>query len=1808
MKHQFPHSQATLRRVRCLQFGIVGPDEMREMSVTQAQKVNNVQIPPGVTKAESMENGEQVYGGVNDPRMGVLDRLAVCPTDDMDSKQSPGYFGHIDLARPMFHIGFLNETLKVLRSICFSCAMLKADSRDSRFKYAQSRFKGKHRMKAIYNLCRGKKECAVAEEEDASSMAAEMAPELRAQRDKGHGGCGARQPKAISREGLQLYVEMDDGEEQTVDGDRKRNLSAKEVWELFKQISVSDAEAMGLNPRWARPEWMLVTVLPVPPPQVRPKVMIESMDSAEDDLTHKLSSIVKANTALKNCVDKGEPTHIIESLEALLQYHVATFVDNELPGQQQDMQRGGKPLKTIRQRLRGKEGRIRGNLMGKRVDFSARTVITADPNLGIDQVGVPRSIAMNMTYPEYVTRFNIHKLQQLVNRGPEEHPGAKYVIRDDGQRMDLRFLKGAPMMLQKGWVVERHMDNDDYVLFNRQPSLHKMSIMGHRVKVLDYSTFRLNLSVTAPYNADFDGDEMNLHLPQGELARAEIQQMCMVPRVIVSGQSSKPVMGIVQDSLLGSYMMTHRDVTIEKDLLMNLLMWIEDWDGHIPVPAILIPNRSKPGQSTPLWTGKQIFSMFTPDINLEGRANCTAAEEKADDKFGWYRDDGVAKLGLNPFDTKVNIIEGELVTGIIGKKAIGTGAGGIIHISMLERGPSVTRVFMNQLQCVVNYWLLQHSYTVGVCDTIADMPSMLAIVQVIEQAKQDVRKLVEQGQKGELLMQPGRTVLQTFEQAVVSVLNNARDVAGKKALDALPKTNNVKGTVMSGSKGSNLNISQILGCVGQQNVEGQRIAYGFEQRTLPHFSKYDLGPDSRGFVSNSYLKGLTPQEFFFHAMGGREGLIDTAVKTSTTGYIQRRLVKAMESLTVRYDGTVRDANNRVIQFLYGEDGMDSVYVESQKFEHLLLNRTQFARKLSFLPAHDDLADGYKYLGPKVLEEIRNQPDTQAELAAEFEQLLKDRVTLREVCHSRQVGRDADPKVNLPVNLKRVVKNAQMLYHIDMSGVSDLHPLEIIREVGELCEELVVVTGDDHLSQEAQRNGTLLFQMLLRSTFASKRVTKELRLTRRAFEWVLGEVKSRFLSSLASPGEMCGVIAAQSVGEPATQMTLNTFHSAGAGSALTGGVPRLTEIINISKQLKTPSLTVYLEREPAHDNEAAKDVHSRLGYTVLRDITRDTSIIYDPDPTVPVIEVDREWVDLHYSVDVDVDIDNLSPWVLRIELTKDMVADRRLEMKEIAQKIEQAYPDELDIIFSDDNADDLVLRVRIKGEGEAGVKDEEAGEWVHDEADDTFLKKLEQNMLDEVALRGVPGIRKVFMRQEKQAIVTWDDDKGFQPDEQWVLETEGVNLAEVLSFPGVDPTRCHSNDLCEVIQVLGIEATRKALLHELRAVLDTVSNVNYRHLACLCDTMTFNGHLMAVTRHGINRVDSGPLLRCSFEETVEILFDAAIYAERDKLTGVTPSIMLGMLGQFGTGVFSLVLDEALLKDAVINEGDDSGMPGGGGHSGSGMMTPGPDTPMMQNTPNYVGTPMSMSPGSGFAATPGGVGTDASWSPAQGSPMGSPMASPQYSASSPQYSASSPQYSPTSPAYSPTSPAYSPTSPAYSPTSPAYSPTSPAYSPTSPAYSPTSPAYVRARARGGGGAVSMPALRDFPGLSMSLTLSLSLSLRPPVCCPALLLRSRPQARPTRRRARPTRRRARPTRRRARPTRRRARPTRPRARPTRPRARPTRPRHQHIPRRRLRTRRPLQATRLPLPRTVLRAATTARPARRHRPPHPTTHPRPR
>ncbi len=851
------------KRIARIKFGLISPQEYRNMSVTRI-----------ITADTYDEDGFPIDMGLMDPKLGVIDPGLRCKTCSGRAGECPGHFGHIELVAPCIHVGFAKQIRNILRGTCRSCSKLLLEP-----------VAKKECLEQIETLQgRGQPIDSVVERVFADAVKTDVCPY-----------CGEHQLKVIYEKPTTYYED-------------ENKLLPSDIRDWFERIPDEDITVFGMDPANARPEWMIMTVLPVPPVTVRPSITLQTGQRSEDDLTHKLVDIIRINQRFQENKEAGAPQLIIEDLWELLQYHVTTFMDNSVSGIPPARHRSGRPLKTLSQRLKGKEGRFRGSLSGKRVNFSGRTVISPDPNLSINEVGVPERVARELTFTIKAVPRNIEELKEYIRRGPVNHPGANYIVRIDEHKMKVTETNREELAdtIEYGWFVDRHLKDGDIVLFNRQPSLHKMSIMAHEVKVMPGKTFRLNPAVCPPYNADFDGDEMNIHVQQTEEAKAEAKILMRVQENILSPRFGGPIIGGIHDHITGMFLLT-REKQIDKNSALEILRKAGVRD--LPEPDQIVDG-------VPYWTGKQIFSRILPGgLNLEYKAEiCQECDTCMKENC--------------PNDAYVVINNGELLCGTIDEKSIGAFKGLIISKVIKEYGATEGTRFIDNVTNLAIRGIMYHGFSFGIDDEDIPEEANKQIQEISKEAihgKDGIEDLIDRYEHKELDLLPGRTLAETLELRIMQVLGKVRDMAGDRAGVHLGIDNSAVAMAVSGARGSMLNLAQMAACVGQQAVRGERIHRGYSDRTLPHFKKGDLSADAHGFVQASYKSGLSPTEYFFHAIGGREGLVDTAVRTSQSGYLQRRMVNALQDLEAQCDGTVRDTRGIVVQTLFGEDGIDPAH-------------------------------------------------------------------------------------------------------------------------------------------------------------------------------------------------------------------------------------------------------------------------------------------------------------------------------------------------------------------------------------------------------------------------------------------------------------------------------------------------------------------------------------------------------------------------------------------------------------------------------------------------------------------------------------------------------------------------------------------------------------------------------------------------------------------------------------------------------------------------------------------------------------------
>jgi DNA-directed RNA polymerase subunit A' len=1176
-----------IKAIDAIRFSIWSPTEIRKYSVAE------------ITAPETYdEDGMAVQGGLMDGRLGTLEPGQKCLTCGNTAARCPGHFGHLELAEPILHIAFIDNIYKLLQSTCRSCARLKVPQEDL------DTFRAIKDKKAAYTIVSQKR---IPEQIIEKAKKAKECPH-----------CGKAQYELIFTKPTIFVEKTEIGE---------HRLLPITIRERFTQILDEDLKLLNYDPITARPEWFILQAFPVPPVTVRPSIILETGIRSEDDLTHKMVDIIRVNQRLKESKDAGTPPLIVQDLVDLLQYHTTTYFDNEVSGIPQAHHRSGRPLKTLTQRLKGKEGRFRGSLSGKRVDFSSRTVISPDPNLDLSEVGVPQVVAMKLTIPEIVTEWNIERMRKLVINGPEIFPGVNYIVRPDGVKIRLDFVEDRSTIaetLENGYLIERHLSDGDIVMFNRQPSLHQMSIMAHYVHVLPGKTFRLHPSVCPPYNADFDGDEMNLHVPQSEEARAEAILLMRVQDQLISPRYGGPIIGALRDFVTGAYLLTKDDTTLTVQEFSNLAM-LGNYLGVLPKPG----TKTKDG---PAYTGKQLFSLFLPkDFNYVLTSK-------------WSK-------GTGGKEKDVVIKNGELISGVIDKTSIGAEEPeSVLHRITKDYGNQTGKDFLNSILIMVKQFITHYGFSYGYGDLEVPEKDAQQIVDDIKATYDTVADLTKQHEKGTLKLTRGMKADEALEAYIVNELGKAREKAGATANLSLDDSNAGKIMATTGARGSALNVGQMAGALGQQSRRGDRMNTGFNNRSLTHYKENDSNPDAHGFVKSNYRTGLTTLEFFFHAMGGREGLVDTAVRTQQSGYMQRRLINALEHIRLEYDGTVRDPHGHIVQFLYGEDGIDVA-----KSDHgEAFNSVRLAESQSMIDS-----------GKKATKE-------------EIETLTK------------KYTKTFNPR--LTNNLTEALQKSTL----SKAGV------EIV------CKK-----------------GLALYN-----------------------------------KAQVEPGQAVGIITAQSIGEPGTQMTLRTFHFAGIKERnVTLGLPRLIELVDARKKPVTPTMDIYLQADLKKSREKAIEVARNILQTKVSALIIDSETDYSTN--IKLILSENRLRERGCSV---ADVENA------------LASNKKFKMETVGELIT------LNLVEESDTATAIAIRNKVLNTTVKGVPDIERvtlvqkdDEWVIQTTGSNIAKVLEVQGIDKENVRtnnvfeiagtlGIEAARNALINELNHTL----GDQGLEVDNRYIM--------------------------------------------------------------------------------------------------------------------------------------------------------------------------------------------------------------------------------------------------------------------------------------------------------------------------------------------------------------------------------------------------------------------------------------------------------
>lgn len=1229
-----------IKRVSKISFSPINPYEFEKYSVCKI-----------ISSDLYDKNKEPKYDGINDPRMGTINNNIYCDTCQQEMSECPGHFGHVELATPVYNPLYISKVVIILNIICTNCSRILIDpnhiktlqktKKDNKITFIYKINSMKQTVKCIHcgfiqsNIRYVKDGMLITKINYNSTKNSTNNTKNTTNNTTKNNTTNTTNNTTNNNETNTLNNSNNTinttnntnnatnttnntnnatnttNNNPTKQNQHKTKFYAEDALKILNRLTPNDIKLIGMNPKTCHPSWLIFQIFPVVPPCVRPCINFGCNLRSEDDIVYKLSKLLKANQSLQKKIQSSNSKYL-EVYKEQLQWACTTLIDNNIKNIPQSQHRNnGRPLKSLKERIKGKKGRIRDNVIGKRVNNSARTVIDPDPCISVEEVGIPYEICKILTFPEKVNHFTIDKLTKLVRNGPNKYPGANYVLQiNTGQTIDLQCKR--IMKLCNGDIVHRHLLSSDYVLFNRQPSLHKMSMMGHKVYPMKGKSFRLNPAVTGPYNADFDGDEMNVIMPQNTLSMLEISEITCVREQIISPQSGSPIIGIIMDNILASYLLTktddngHNICWLNKEQLLNIALKLPQFNGILPPPDnILIDNTTPqikkvrtPNKGTPninlnyhhkeLWSGRTIFSMILPP-----------------------------NINLNYHQKGINISNNKLIHGTIAKPTIGASNGGLIHFISNHYNSTITAKFIDDLQIVTNRFLQLKGFSVGYDDVKRNKALQQQTDKIIRLAKLDVLKYID-----ETYEKKCKLSMQDFEQNIFNTLNKARDDIGAIVMKNINHNNSFYQMINSKAKGNILNISQILGAVGQQNLQWRgkqgRVPLIVNNRSLPYHHQFDLSASARGFIEHSYSDGLNVTEFFAHMQAGREGVIDTSCKTSDVGYLQRKLIKSLEDIKICYDMTVRNEGNRIIQFAYGGNNIDTTkIVKITKFELIDTDYDEFLNTYRWKKSEIIELFGMNYYmdyQPKQCKisekcerhtqsfqhkqyEISEKCDQHKQYQQSFQHkqseqsfqhkqskisqiykhtiLKKSLQTLYELLKneykylkyyrkllqenkqnnhtyttyhtiSSQIYQSFDivkiieqfktTKPPLPKTPPFVHENTSVEYN-KPPLFNRLYPHYIIQKIKELEQIIKINPNTNFPFNEINEYNLKITKALIRSNLCTKKLIMGHKLTKYQFDSIIKTIINKFYSNIIDPGTAVGPIAAQSIGEPCTQLSV-----------------------------------------------------------------------------------------------------------------------------------------------------------------------------------------------------------------------------------------------------------------------------------------------------------------------------------------------------------------------------------------------------------------------------------------------------------------------------------------------------------------------------------------------------------------------------------------------------------------------------------------------------------------------------------------------
>jgi len=963
-----------------------------------------------------------------------------------------------------------------------------------------------------------------------------------------------------------------------------------------------------------------------------------------------------------------------------------------------------------------------------------------------------------------------------------------------------------------------------------------------------------------------------MFIPQNIQTQMELALIADVKKQIINPCSSTPIIQFKQDTPAGIYLLTEKKTELDWHEVMNMSMLLYDFDQT---------KIEKKNINT-----HQLFSYIIPEmINYQE-----------------YKD-GEKKIDINNGELLLGKIDGKILTGKL------------ITFIWDRYGPKKTKTFIDNAQRLAEAFLLHKGFTVGYKDSIPDVEFKKQIVEMIEKKNIESLHLLT-----EIENNPDLLDIDTFEKSLLSILQTVKPDVGKLARKQLNSSNNFFVMVDSDAKGSDNNLGAILCGKGQDVLKYQRIPKSVNGRTLPHFCYNDDTPKGRGYILNSYNDGIEPAEFWFYHQAGREGIVNTAVKTAETGYQQRKMIKAMEDIMVMYDGTIRTSNNIILQIMYGDNQLDQTMQKLVPLHVLAMGKTKLEKKYKFDKSEINKLVSENNIDPKDKNLLIQKNE-------EFYQDLKTRRdTMRELqLKSRAIYGNLQEMYFQPVNYTRIINDIKNLNNMDEEKLSPLYVLEQIEYILDHKNTPLIYYSSAEKSKMKAENEIkykFLFRLALMEYLAPKRCIIEYELNKTKFDLIVKEIIELFNKTLIQPGDMVGIVSAQSMGEPLTQMTLSSFHKSGSGVAGLQGTPRIRELLGYTKNIATPVMFIYMKNEYKQNKSVVNKIASSLRYTIMKNLVKKIEIIYDPNNVYSEKDEIETKSIFYVGSKSPGDIGSMS-WLFRVYLSRETLLDYDINMLDIKLRFVQFWNNKFaDLTNVKKNVKDFINKINY-----ACILTNFTNSptpMVHvrfelNNIDNKTLLEIQDIIINKFNIKGDEAISKIDEIAYDANLSFNNEEEETGTEKEYVIYTQGINYQKIRLNPYIDQNKTICNDIDTIYRLYGIEAARSALIREIDSVFQNGgSNINYHHITIVCDLMTNSGVITSIDRHGINRLETDPLAKASFEKTIEVLINAAVFNETDFMRSVSSRIMIGKVFKGGTGLCEVLLDNEILENSEFDE--------------------------------------------------------------------------------------------------------------------------------------------------------------------------------------------------------------------------------------------------------------------------------------------------